>query len=182
MNTWKRWVFRWLQKTGRDGTDVTWRGTAFWVWTTAIGEAQSPKVVSHSLFIVLFSTVFITHMIFTVWIILIVPFTNNFTYLPSYSHTDLLLWSPQLYICVSVLGGSAVMNRWRLVPSSWSRKWARGRPIRSVGHYVWRKLASLSAIPPLTTSSPANLSVMYVFTSRNNLTTVTLPRCWNTVP
>jgi len=43
----KRWVFRRLQKTGRDGADVTWRGRAFQVRAAAIGKARSPTVDSH---------------------------------------------------------------------------------------------------------------------------------------
>jgi len=36
-------VFRRLQKTGRDGADVTWRGRAYHVRAAAIGKAWSPK-------------------------------------------------------------------------------------------------------------------------------------------
>jgi len=32
----KGWVFRQLQKTGRDGADVTWRSRAFQVRTAAV--------------------------------------------------------------------------------------------------------------------------------------------------
>jgi len=42
----KLWVFRRLQKTGRDGADVTWRGRAFLVWAAAIGKARSATVDS----------------------------------------------------------------------------------------------------------------------------------------
>jgi len=39
-----RWVFRWLQETGRDGVDVTWSGRAFQVQGVVIGKAQSLPV------------------------------------------------------------------------------------------------------------------------------------------
>jgi len=42
----KRCVFRRLQKTGRDGADVTWRGRSFQVRVAATGKARSPTVDS----------------------------------------------------------------------------------------------------------------------------------------
>jgi len=43
----KRWVFsRRLQKTGRDGVDVTWSGREFQVRAAVIGQARSPTVDS----------------------------------------------------------------------------------------------------------------------------------------
>jgi len=43
----KRWVFKRLQKTGRDGADMTWCGRAFQVRAAAIGKARSSTVDSH---------------------------------------------------------------------------------------------------------------------------------------
>ena len=42
----KRCVFRRLQKTGRDGAYVTWRGRSFQVRVAATGKARSPTVDS----------------------------------------------------------------------------------------------------------------------------------------
>ena len=42
----KRCVFRRLQKTGRDGADVTWCGRSFQVRVAATGKARSPTVDS----------------------------------------------------------------------------------------------------------------------------------------
>jgi len=39
-------VFRRLQKTDRDGVDVTWRGRAFQVRAVVIGKVRSPTVDS----------------------------------------------------------------------------------------------------------------------------------------
>ena len=42
----KRRVYRRLQKTDRDGADVTWRGRAFQVRAAAIGKARSQTVTA----------------------------------------------------------------------------------------------------------------------------------------
>ena len=42
----KRCVFRRLQKTGRDGADVTWRGRSFQVRVATTGKGRSPTVDS----------------------------------------------------------------------------------------------------------------------------------------
>ena len=42
----KRCIFRWLRKTGKDDTDVTWSGRSFQVLAVATGKAQLPTVDS----------------------------------------------------------------------------------------------------------------------------------------
>jgi len=42
----KRWVFRRLQQTGRDGADMTWHSRSFHIRAVAIGKTRSPTVDS----------------------------------------------------------------------------------------------------------------------------------------